>query len=192
VIRRQTQVVWYKWDGTGWKIVAEGPSAISVGASGQIPFPATQIPSSEPNTPDDYEEDTFTPSLQFSGASSGISYSTQSGTYIKIGRAVHIRGRINLSAEGSSTGIAEIAGLPFTSDAERSTIVFGRFSNMSGIVGHVHAQFISNTVASLYHGPSTGSVTLSEASFTNSTNLVFAVRRVKGGHSHGAPPRPGR
>src|SRR5665647_161935 len=50
---------------------------------GQIPFPATQNPSSDPNTLDDYEEGSWTPALKFGGNSVGITYSAgnQTGQY---------------------------------------------------------------------------------------------------------------
>ena len=79
-----------------------------------IAFPATQVPSSDANTLDDYEEGTWTPVLQFSGTpSSGATYTTQAGTYTKIGRVVHIQALLVWTAKGSGTGVWQIAGLPF-------------------------------------------------------------------------------
>jgi hypothetical protein len=51
----------------GWGLAAAPWSP----TSGQIPFPATQIPSSNPNTLDDYEEGTFLPIITCNGGSSG-------------------------------------------------------------------------------------------------------------------------
>ena len=79
-----------------------------------ITFPATQVASSDANTLDDYEEGTFTPGITFGGASVGMT-GTFAGRYTKVGRAVTINGIIALTAKGSSTGIAKISGLPFTS-----------------------------------------------------------------------------
>ena len=62
----------------------------------------------------DYEEGTWTPTIAFSGASTGITYSTQTGFYTKIGRAVYVEAIVTLSNKGSSTGDATIRGLPFT------------------------------------------------------------------------------
>jgi hypothetical protein len=62
----------------------------------------------------DYEEGAWTPTIAFSGASTGITYSTQTGLYTKIGRAVYVEAIITLSSKGSSTGDATIRGLPFT------------------------------------------------------------------------------
>lgn len=57
---------------------------------------------------------TWTPSLRFGGNNVGITTSSLSGTYTKIGRLVFITGTIGLSSKGSSTGAASIEGLPFT------------------------------------------------------------------------------
>ena len=142
---------------------------------GQLAFPATQNPSSDPNTLDDYREGTFTPGIEFSGAAVGVAYSVQSGTYTKIGRHVHCRGRIALSSKGTSTGVPAINGFPFVSDAQRSTVTFGQFSGMSGISGIVHGQFQSSTLSALYHSTATGSAALADTNFTNTTNLIFST-----------------
>jgi len=80
-----------------------------------IAFPATQSASSDANTLDDYEEGTFTPTLTFGGASVGITYSGQTGTYTKIGNIVRYSFDLRLSNKGSSTGNAKIS-LPFASN----------------------------------------------------------------------------
>lgn len=88
---------------------------ISGASAGQIKFPATQNPSSNVNTLDDYEEGTWTPVVNFGGGMTGITYSNQAGRYTKIGRAVNISAVTSLTSKGSSTGAAQIGGLPFTS-----------------------------------------------------------------------------
>ncbi|MDB5439708.1 MAG: hypothetical protein JWM33_2135 [Caulobacteraceae bacterium] len=92
--------------------VAVGGAIYSAG--GQIQFPATQNPSSEPNTLDDYEEGAWTPGITFaSGGATGVGYVSRFGNYVKIGRLVTVQFYINLSSKGSSTGTLQITGLPF-------------------------------------------------------------------------------
>ena len=81
---------------------------------GQIKFPATQVASANANTLDDYEEGTWTMGISFGGASVGVTYGVNTGTYTKIGRQVTANGLMTLSSKGSSTGAAFITGLPFT------------------------------------------------------------------------------
>ena len=63
---------------------------------------------------DDYEEGTWTPSLTFGGGSTGISYGSRSGSYIKIGTMCYVQGQLDLTSKGSSTGDAAFDSLPFT------------------------------------------------------------------------------
>lgn len=81
--------------------------------NGGITFPATQVPSSNINTLDDYEEGTFTPVLEGSGGTSGQTYTTQLGWYVKIGQQVNATFYVHLSAKGTITGDVIISGLPF-------------------------------------------------------------------------------
>lgn len=95
--------------------------------SGQIEFPATQVPSSDANTLDDYEEGTFTPTLAFGGASVSVVYTTQTGVYTKIGNLVFFNIALAISNNGSSTGDATIGTLPFSPGV--NVPVWGRPSN---------------------------------------------------------------
>jgi len=61
----------------------------------------------------DYSAGNWTPVLQFGGASVGITYTQQSGTYVKIGRMITYEFAIVLSSKGTSTGSAALVGLPY-------------------------------------------------------------------------------
>ncbi len=61
-----------------------------------------------------YVNSTFTPGIAFGGGTTGITYTTQLGQYVRIGNIVYIQGRITLSSKGSSTGGATVTGLPVT------------------------------------------------------------------------------
>lgn len=95
--------------------------------SGQIEFPATQVPSADANTLDDYEEGTFTPTIAFGGASTSVVYTTQTGVYTKIGNFVFFNIALAISNNGSATGDTTIGTLPFTPGV--NVPVFGRPSN---------------------------------------------------------------
>ena len=102
---------------SGQVITASGSIGIggttpSGGGTG-IAFPATQSASSDANTLDDYEEGTWTFGISFGGGTTGITYSAQAGSYTKIGNMVTVRGYMELSNKGSSSGSATITGLPF-------------------------------------------------------------------------------
>lgn len=85
---------------------------------GQIPFPATPVPSSDPNTIDDFEEGTFTPSITFATPGNlAVSYSVQVGRYSKLGRWVTVSFGLATSSftHTTASGQLQIPGLPFTS-----------------------------------------------------------------------------
>ncbi len=58
---------------------------------------------------------TFTPTLLFGGLGVGITYTTQTGHYTRIGDTIVFSINIILSNKGSSTGAATIQTLPFVS-----------------------------------------------------------------------------
>jgi hypothetical protein len=102
---------------------------------GQIKFPATQNPSSDANTLDDYEEGTFTPTVSFS-TSGTVTYYLRLGTYTKIGRQVTVNLMANFS-DNTGAGNVSVGNLPFTSNSTTNYRLAGSISGagMTGIVG---------------------------------------------------------
>jgi hypothetical protein len=104
-------------------------------AAGQVKFPATQNASSNANTLDDYEEGTFTPTVAGATVAGSQTYDIQTGTYTKIGNIVHVTVDVRLtSLDAATSGIVDIAGLPFTSSATAAlqSATVGFFSNFAG------------------------------------------------------------
>lgn len=88
--------------------------------SGQIVFPATQVPSANANTLDDYEEGTWTPALTFvTPGDLSVTYAFQTGLYTKIGRQITASFIVETSSFTHSTasGQLRLTGLPFVSNA---------------------------------------------------------------------------
>src|SRR6185436_11644706 len=56
----------------------------------------------------------------FGGGTTGITYSTQTGQYTQIGNIVYYLINIVLTSKGSSTGTAQISGLPVTASSTGS------------------------------------------------------------------------
>lgn len=93
-----------------------GQVIISGASAGQIVFPATQNPSSNANTLDDYEEGSWTPTVVSTGGGS-MTYSFQSGSFTKIGRLCFCMFTLTTASDSLNAGSIGIAGLPFTSAA---------------------------------------------------------------------------
>ena len=84
------------------------------------------------NTLDDYEEGTWTPT--WISTSATFSYSTQVGTYTKIGRIVHVSINLVLSGipGGTKTNNLNLGPLPFsTSSSQMGGISIGGFNNFN-------------------------------------------------------------
>jgi len=108
---------------------------------GQIKFPATQNPSADANTLDDYEEGTFTPNVEFSTSTSGITYTRQVGLYTKVGNIVHFSIEIETSSIGTSSGNLYISGLPFSPGGTQAAVSF-----FGGGFTHAGSQVLARTL----------------------------------------------
>ena len=144
-----------------------------------ITFPATQDPSSNANTLDDYEEGTWTPAYSFGNGTTGITYSTQSGGYIKVGAQVTIWAHILLSNKGSSTGQARITGLPFTNvnaagRSEGATAVFNYWQNFATATSPLgYVQNNTTQIILTNYAAATSVGTVSDATFNNNSAVYF-------------------
>lgn len=141
-----------------------------------VGFAATQSASADANTLDDYEEGTWTPEFGGTGGSSGQVYSTQDGTYTKIGNVVYIAGQITLSTLGTITTQARIEGFPFTSNATYDAMFQIYHGGMGTGFAQIQARMDQGgTVASLVHFD-TGSINpgnMVQAEMTNGTAFRF-------------------
>ena len=136
-----------------------------------ITFPATQSPSTNANTLDDYEEGTWTPT---DGSGAGLSITFNNPTYTKIGNLVYVKcSTIVYPTTASGTG-AKISGLPFTNsagDTGTAALVSGSTFATRGLV------LASDTGIFLY--PNTGAVQATNANMSASTTYgLCAVYRV--------------
>jgi hypothetical protein len=146
---------------------------------GQLAFPAVQNPSAGANTLDDYEEGTWTPALNFSGASVGITYGSATlGRYTKVGNLVAISGMLTLTSKGTSTGAAQITGLPFLSanDSIYSSCHMGYAGGMSSVVGALMGLIPPNAAKiNLYHSNNGVGTGLNNTQFGNTSAIYFSA-----------------
>ncbi len=84
---------------------------------GQIAFPATAVPSSDPNTIDDYEEGySVTTVVGSTSGSFTLDSANDTLAYTKTGRLVHLQGYLSITGESSPVGTLQIS-LPFAAAA---------------------------------------------------------------------------
>lgn len=149
---------------------------------GQLEFPATQVPSTDAHTLDDYEEGTWTPTVGGSVSESGQAYTFQDGYYVKIGRLVHVSCRVQLSTLGTITGVVVVKGLPFTTNSAtgyRATVpvVWANLTTpvvaIVGIVANNVSQFtLLRTAAAT---TSINNQFFGQADLTNTTLFVWSL-----------------
>lgn len=155
------------YDGTQFNLI--GPYVGGSLPTGQVKFPGTQNASSDVNTLDDYEEGTWTP-----GVGGSATYTTQAGTYTKIGRLVHIRGTMTINAIGTGS-TSTISGLPFTS-IETSSIPVHAWGGLAIAEGFVVGATGTSTTTIVFTGADAGGTSLpgSAAIFTGGAAIAFS------------------
>jgi len=145
--------------------LVNGSTRASILTTGGLTFNGD---TSTDNALDDYEEGTWTPALNFGGASTGISYALQRGTYTKVGNVVRFVVDIQLSSKGSATGAATIAGLPFSiSNTNGTSVATGMSTITTDGKGNLLMLLASGTT-SLLRGQNSNS-NYSNSAFGNST-----------------------
>ena len=121
----------------------QGIQGVPGPAAGNVTFPATQVPSSDPNTLDDYEEGTFTP-IDASGA--GLVFAYAAGSYTKIGNRIFFN--LQVVYPSTSNGLeAKIGGLPFAVGPNNCPLNVGLASFPTG--GFVFTSFAMASATTL-------------------------------------------
>jgi hypothetical protein len=120
-----------------------------------------------------YGEGNFTPAVNFGGATTGITYSTQSGVYRKIGNVVIASAAMTLTSKGSATGAATITGLPFTSGGGGIYSGPVHCFNMNTITTDPVYQLISGNSALELKLPTVSDTNLDNTHFSNTSTLRF-------------------
>jgi len=134
------------------------------------------------NQLDDYEEGTWTPAINYQ--SGGPNSPTQAnGSYTKIGRLVNVNGMIVCGNTNSGSGLAYLAGLPFTvSDTVADTSVeangvVGYFANLGTTVNTITISPINGqTYCEIYTGTLASSAqTATVSTFNSGAQIRFSI-----------------
>ena len=117
---------------------------------------------------DDYEEGSFTPIIGGASGAGTLSYSTQAGTYTKIGRTVHFN-LVVIAASGvtGGSGTLQLDGLPFTARDTASGQVHNWYGGAS--IGYFFnlSSYGTATQSIKLLGPAANGTHLRFHSFTN-------------------------
>jgi hypothetical protein len=128
-------------------------------------------------TLNDYEVGSWTPVLSFGGGTTGITYSTIAGKYVKIGRLVLLNMYFLLSNKGSSTGSATISGMPFSTSASQPYITGSiRGNALTSISGQLQPYISPSTTTIILEYLGTGSAaSVTNTNFGNGTDIMITV-----------------
>lgn len=156
-----------KLDDADWA----APAAIGTGTPAAATFTTLNV-----NTSSVFPTGTITPGISFGGGTTGITYTTQTGSYLRIGGYELVNGLITLSSKGSSTGAARITGLHGTvrNDADSYAAPALRLSVVT-YTGTPQAFFdINTTTAVLEQMTEAGTRTsLADTNFSNTSSILF-------------------
>jgi len=158
--------------GDGNLIIGTGGHGIDFAATGDISGTGSELL-------DDYETGTFQPSVTFGGASSGVQYvsNRRFGIYTKIGNVVTYFVHVELTNKGSSTGGANITGMPFTAtnaNGNQNYVPGSSFiSSMASLSSNLMIRSLSGTTnLDIYQINSSHTYSsVTNANFTNTTGM---------------------
>jgi hypothetical protein len=128
------------------------------------------------NALDDYEEGTWTMGVSFGGASVGVTYAGNTGTYTKIGRQVTVNGYLILSSKGSSSGAANITGLPFTIANSQSNLSTASLwlNSVTFLNQHQAVGKVNSTSVEFWEITTLGAATfLDDVNFANNSEVII-------------------
>ena len=142
-------------DASDAKIVIESNGNMTLNQVVGIKFPATQVPSADPTTLDDYEEGTFTPNIRGETTAGTATYTNQQGKYTKIGRVVHFQIYLNWNSL-TGTGAMIITGLPFANGSVLGAVTVAYPNSITLTANNIITAHINASAIYLTSYPSGG------------------------------------
>ena len=122
-------------------LVLAGGTAAADGVG--VTFPATQVASSDANCLDDYEEGTFTPTVEGNTIAGVLTAPVRNGYYTKVGSLVTVQVYIGWTNLVGATGYMILGGLPFAASSS---------TNIYSVVSFSYVNYISLTAGYVLTG----------------------------------------
>ncbi len=154
-------------------------------SGGQIAFPAAQLASANPNTLDDYEEGTWTPTLTCATPGNlNVVYATRLGLYTRIGNTVVLWGSIVGSSftHTTASGAILISGLPFTTNSTTGYFPMGAVqwngvtkANYTNLVFRIDANTANGRFSAMGSGVAASTVAITDLPTSGSVSFYFTI-----------------
>lgn len=131
------------------------------------------------NTSSSFPGGTLTPGIAFGGGTTGITYSRQTGSYIKLGGWILACGLVTLTNKGSSAGAAQITGLPVAvrnnADSYSFMEIHSSDVSYSGRL-QAYAEINATTIALTQAAAAGGAYSsITNTNFTNASEIGFSL-----------------
>jgi hypothetical protein len=136
-----------------------------------IAFPAVLNASSDVNTLDDYEEGTYTPTVSYSGSTSGVTYTSRTGSFTKIGNVISVQIAIACSSKGTGSG-SVVVSLPFANKTERAGLAIGNTQGISANNSSYQAM-IESGLSNVYFRVPSGLGSTTELGYADIANNFY-------------------
>ena len=133
------------------------------------------------NTLDDYEEGTFTPTLEGTSSNPTVNYHFRSGHYTKIGNVVHVQIVVIHDSYTGGSGEWQCGGLPFTSSSTATASYNFNWNQNNRVgwgTGHLSLGIYVSSNTNRFRGrrfASNINNPLNLNSFSNSQRCVFGI-----------------
>jgi hypothetical protein len=120
---------------------------------------------------------TWVPTLNFGGATTGITYTSQTGIWQKFGNQIVYHANIKLSSKGSATGTATIAGTPFSvASLGNGAFTGATLGSLMSFTGTLVAQLPNSANrVDLWVNNGGTSTLAADTNFTNTTSLSLSI-----------------
>ena len=167
------------WNGSAW-VGFSGVSATTVpfAPAGNIAATSVQAALEELDAEKAaFSTGTWTPRVTFGGSATGLTYASRYGWWYRLGNIVIAHANMQLSAKGSSTGVAVINDLPFPSVNKPNYLSIGGSSFASALnspaLGGLPGALVGlNTSSiSLYVPTTTGTGTMTDVHLSSNSFL---------------------
>jgi len=128
-----------------------------------ITFPATQSASADANTLDDYEEGTWTPTIEGTSTAGTTSYSSRNARYTKVGRMVTISTYVSWNS-GTGTGNLRMSNLPFPHGGGNTygAVTLSEFDSVAMTANYYSTAYIGDASSNIFfeQAPTGGGATI--------------------------------
>ena len=119
---------------------------------------------------------TWTPVPKFGTSNDDGAFVVSENLYTKSGKKVHLEGSITWTAKGSKTGFCSIIGVPVASGSGSARVVGTAVITTGGAdIASTIIVLLNASILYLYTQGPTGYVTITNAAFTDTTNLRLSV-----------------